>query len=404
MLIRRFISSSSIAAILIGILALVAVNASFAQQPAIDTGKSIARDQLNMLVLGDSIMWGQGLKTPDKTWWRLKNWLQEKTGRQVREKIEAHSGAAIDAPPGAEPFTSDDGEVNLLAPTINEQVDNARKYYGDPSQVDLILVNGCINDVDVRNLLDAATALDQLDVSVKEKCGGRMQSLLHRITREFPNAQIVVPGYYRIVSQLSDDNSFARLLVKNLTTQRPESRRMSDKQMRENLVAISELWYQVSTRSLAQAVAAVNAELGQSDAEQRVHFAEIEFSPEHSFSAPDTLLWNFKFGSTNLSGLRHAIVVLTFGTAAYKPDDEVRDKRSKSCKETYQKPKGEREDKEQKERREVKYLACRYASLGHPNKMGALIYTETIKGQLQRLVNRAGWLRKPDSLPANPAN
>ncbi len=293
MLIRRFIYSSSIAAILTGILALVAANASFAQQPAIDSGKSKARDQLNMLVLGDSILWGQGLKTEDKTWWRLKNWLQEKTGRQVREKIEAHSGAAIDALPGAEPFASDDGEVNLLAPTINEQVDNAKKYYGDPAQVDLILVNGCINDVDVRNLLDAATALDQLEVSIKEKCGGRMQSLLHRITREFPNAHIVVPGYYRIVSPLSDDNSFARLLVKNLTTQKPESRRMSDKQMRANLVAISELWYQVSTRSLAEAVAAVNAELAQSDAEHRVHFAEIEFSPEHAFSAPDTLTVEF---------------------------------------------------------------------------------------------------------------
>ncbi|MCM3869699.1 MAG: SGNH/GDSL hydrolase family protein [Pyrinomonadaceae bacterium] len=403
MLIRRFIYSSSFAAIVIGMLVLVAVNSSFAQQPAIATGKSIAREHINMLVLGDSIMWGQGLKTPDKTWWRLKNWLQEKTGRQVKEKIEAHSGAAVDAPSGAEPFTSNDGEVNLLAPTINEQVDDARKYYGDPSQVDLILLNGCINDVDVRNLLDAATALGPLEASIKEKCGGRMQSLLHRVTREFPNAHIVVPGYYRIVSPLSDDNSFARLLVKNLTTQRPESRRMSDKQMRANLVAISELWYQVSTRSLAEAVASVNAELGQTDAEHRVHFAEIEFSPEHAFSAPDTLLWNFKFGSTNLSGLRHAIVVLTFGTAAYKPDDEVRDKRSKSCKETYRKPK-EREDKAQKERREVKYLACRYASLGHPNKMGALIYTETIKGQLQRLVNRAGWLRKPDSLQAHPAN
>jgi hypothetical protein len=71
----------------------------------------------------------------------------------------------------------------------------------------------------------------------------------------------------------------------------------------------------------------------------------------------------------------------------------VRDQRSKSCKETYKKPKGEREEKAQKERREAKYLACRYASLGHPNKMGALIYAETIKGQLQWLINRAGWLR-----------
>ena len=111
---------------------------------------------------GDSIMWGQGLKTPDKAWWRLKNWLQEKTGREVREKIEAHSGAAIEAAPGSERFTSQDGEVNLLTPTINEQVDDARKFYGDPAQVDLILVNGCINDVDVRNLLDASTSLDLL--------------------------------------------------------------------------------------------------------------------------------------------------------------------------------------------------------------------------------------------------
>jgi hypothetical protein len=269
--------------------------------------------------------------------------------------------------------------------------------------VDLILVNGCINDVDVRNLLDAATAMDLLETSIREKCGSRMHSLLQRITREFPNAHIVVPGYYRIVSPLSDDNSFARLLVKNLTTQKPESRRMSDKQMRANLVAISELWYQVSTRSLAQAVAEVNSELGQSAAEQRVLFAEIQFSPEHAFSAPDTLLWNFMFGSTNLSGLRHAIVVLTLGTAAYKPDDEVRDRRSKSCRETYKKPKGEREDKVQKERREVKYLACRYASLGHPNKMGALIYTETIKGQLQWLIKQAGWLRKPAALHEIPA-
>ncbi len=403
MLIRRLISSSSIATSVIGILALMAVNCSFAQQPLLDSSKSIARDPIHMLVLGDSIMWGQGLKTPDKAWWRLKNWLQQKTGRDVRERIEAHSGAAIEATPGSEIFSSKDAEVNLLRPTITEQVVAARRYYGDPAQVDLILVNGCINDVDVRNLLDAATALDLLEVSIREKCGGRMRSLLQRITREFPNAHVVVSGYYRIISPLSDDNSFARLLVKSLTTEKPETKRMSDKQMRANLVAISELWYQVSTRSLAQAVEAVNSDLRQIAAKQRILFAEIEFSPEHAFSAPDTLLWNFMFGATNLSGLRHAIVVLTLGTAAYKPNDEVRHRRSKSCKETYKRPKERKEDKPQKEGREAKRLACRYASLGHPNRMGALIYTEAIKGQLQWIINAAGWLRSPVALQGNPA-
>ncbi|MFN2510660.1 MAG: SGNH/GDSL hydrolase family protein [Pyrinomonadaceae bacterium] len=404
MLIRRHLTSSSMAAVLLGLLALVAVNSSVAQQSEPSSGKSIAPDPIHMLVLGDSIMWGQGLKTPDKAWWRLKNWLQEKTGRNVRERIEAHSGAAIEAIPGSEIFTSRDGEVNLLTPTINEQVDAAAKYYGNSSQVDLILVNGCINDVDVRNLLDASTSLEILESSIREKCSGRMQSLLQRITREFPKAHVVVPSYYRIISPLSDDNSFARLLVKSLTTQKPEAKRMSDNQMRANLVTISELWYQVSTRSLAQAVEAVNSDLRQTGNYPRIMFAEIEFSPEHAFSAPDTLLWNFMFGSTNLSGLRHAIVVLTLGTAAYKANDEVRNQRSNSCKEAYKRSKEKKEDKVQKERREAKYLACRYASLGHPNKMGALIYAEAIKGQLQWLINTGGWLRTPAALQATGPN
>jgi hypothetical protein len=393
MRIRELISKSTLAPVMIAILTLAAVSSSSAQQTLPANPQTTAPEPLHMLVMGDSIMWGQGIKTQDKTWWRVKNWLQAKTGREVREKIEAHSGAAIEAGAGFERFTSNDGEVNLFRPSINEQVDDARSFYGNTSQVDLILVNGCINDVDVRNLLDASTSLDLLEVSIKEKCGGRMESLLRRVTREFPNAYIVVPGYYRIISSLSSDNSFTRRLVKNLTTQKPEAREMSDKQMRENLVAISELWYQVSTRSLAHAVEAVNSELLQNAGKPRVLFAEIEFAPEHAFSAPDTLLWNFMFGSTNLRGLRQAIVVITLGTAAYKANDEVRDRRSKSCKETYQRPKGKDEKKAQKEEREARYLACRYASLGHPNKMGALVYTEAIKGQLHGIIKSAAWLR-----------
>ncbi|MGH9971782.1 MAG: SGNH/GDSL hydrolase family protein, partial [Pyrinomonadaceae bacterium] len=361
---------------------------------------------LHMLVLGDSIMWGQGLKDQDKFWWRIKGWLQEKTGRRVLEKIEAHSGAAIEASAGAEgPFTSKDGEVNLLTPSINEQVDDALRYYDDPAKVDLILVDGCINDVGVRNILDASTSLEVLDTNIREKCGGRMQLLLQRVVREFPRAHVVVTSYYRIVSTETESNSFTTLLAKKLTTLNTEAERMSDKQLRERLIAISDKWYRVSTPSLGLAVDAVNSDLRKSDSKQRILFAEIEFAPEHAFSAPDTLLWNFKFGSTNLSGLRKAIVVVTFGTAAYKPDDEVRDRRSKSCKETYKEPgKEKKESKAEKKRREFSYLACRYASLGHPNKMGALLYAEAIKSQLRWLIAEAGWLKKSSSIQPVPGN
>jgi len=394
--------------LLVALVALTVVTGSsgFAQTPATVGGRATEGNQLNMLVLGDSITWGKGLRKEDKFWWRIKNWLQDKTGRVVKEKIEAHSGALIETTPGLKPFfTSHDGEINLITPTINDQIDDARNYYGDTSQVDLVLVDGCINDVDVRNLLDASTSLPALDQKIKEKCGRRMQPLLQRITTEFPNAHVVVTSYYKIISSESANNSFTRLLVKKLASQTPEARQMSDREMREKLIAISALWYQTSTQSLKEAVAAANSELGKNSSKQRVLFAEIQFSPEHAFSAPDTLLWNFKFGSTNLSGLRKAIVVVTCGTAAYKPDDQLRESRAKSCKETYRKPRdGNVESKAEKERREVSDLACRYASLGHPNQMGELIYTEAIKGQLQWLIADVGWLRTPTGSQANPAN
>jgi hypothetical protein len=109
------------------------------------------------------------------------------------------------------------------------------------------------------------------------------------------------------------------------------------------------------------------------------------------FATPDTLLWNFVFASTNVSGFAKVIVLISFGTAAYKPNDQVREARIKSCEQTFQKPKGIKEDKEQKNVRRDLFLICRYASLGHPNQWGALIYTEAIKGQLQPLIDKAVW-------------
>lgn len=356
----------------------------------------VVNDPLDMLVVGDSIMWGQGLKRERKFWWRIKCWLQEKTGREVREKVEAHSGASIETA-GNELVHSSNGEVPSFTPSVNRQVTEARQHYGDPGVVDLVLVNGCINDVDVRNLLNAATKLEPLEAGIKEACGGRMQRLLFRIAREFPNAHLIVTGYYNIFSDETDHNRFTRMLVKNLTSRTQDEESMSDKEMRSRLVAISDLWYRVSTDSLNNAVNAANSEL-RSD---RIHFAEIDFDPEHAFAAPETLLWNFKFASTNLTGMRQAIIILTLGTAAYKPNDQMREMRGKSCKEIYEQLKKKKETKQEKERRESSYLACRYASLGHPNQMGALIYAERIKAPLQEIIESQGWKRTPASPAAN---
>jgi lysophospholipase L1-like esterase len=355
-------------------------------------------DPLQMLVLGDSIMWGQGLREDEKFSARVKCWLEEKTNREVKVHVEAHSGAVISDQSAAKPsFTAASGEVNLANPTVNEQLDHAIQFYKEErTSPALILLNGCINDVGVKSLLAASTPLDDLRARASKSCGDDMHSLLQRVRKSFSQSYVFLTSYYPIVSLQTADNAFLRLLVKKLNNQRPEARQMTDKEMRARLIAISDEWYRTSTASLIAAVAKTNAAAEAEPSPPKVTFVEIQFGPEHVFAAPDSLLWNFKFASTNVTGFAKVIVLLSFGTAAYKTNDHVRGSRIKSCEQTFNKPKGIKEDNNQKNARRDLFLICRYASLGHPNQMGALVYTEAIKGQLQQLIDRAGWKQDTD--------
>ncbi|HEV7472631.1 MAG TPA: SGNH/GDSL hydrolase family protein [Pyrinomonadaceae bacterium] len=360
-------------------------------------------DPLQMLVLGDSIMWGQGLREEEKFSSRVKCWLQEKIKREVNVHVEAHSGAIISGSAAAQPgFISGNGEVNSTWPTINQQLDHAINFYQESrTSPSLILLDGCINDVGVKNLLAASTTLEDLRAQARARCGDDMQALLQRVRNGFPHAQVIVTGYYPIVSAQTADNAFLRLLVKKLNNQKPEAPRMTDKEMRQRLIAISDEWYKTSTASLYEAVVKTNS-AGGPGLFPKVSFVEIQFGPEHVFAAPDSLLWNFMFAATNLSGLTKVIVLLSFGTTAYKPNDHMRESRVKSCEATFKKPKGIKEDKKQKAAREDLFLICRYASLGHPNQMGALVYTEAIKGQLLQLIDKAGWKRDTNNAQTLP--
>jgi len=385
----KYLSKTSLPIFGIVLLLLLTSTAAFGDCKVNPAGG----DPLQMLVIGDSIMWGQGLRDEEKFSSRVKCWLQEKTEREVKVHIEAHSGAIISGAASAQPaFASINGEVNMTSPTINDQLDHAVQFYKQ-SQTSpaLILMDGCINDVGVKNLLAASTPLADLREQARLNCGEKMQRLLVRVRDGFPKAQVIVTGYYPIVSQQTADNAFLRLLVKKLNNQRPEARKMSDKEMRARLVAISDEWYESSTANLLDAVRKTN-NVANSDS-PKVLFAEIQFGPEHVFAAPETLLWTFLFASTKASGFAKVVVLLSFGTAAYKANDHVRESRIKSCEETFKKPKDIKETKKEKEDREDLFLICRYASLGHPNHMGALMYTEAIKGQLLQLIDKAGWKR-----------
>jgi len=345
---------------------------------------------INMLVLGDSITWGQGLKDEHKAWHRIKTWLNKTTGRDVRERVEAHSGAVIGSyeAPSAQSSTAIDGEINRALPSVNHQIDVALKSYADPAQVDLVLVDGCINDVDARRLLNAVNTPAEIQQVAEAKCGDLVESLLQRIAASFPNAHVIVTGYFPIVSEETSNDFLMKALVKRLYTPAAAAPRLNSKERRARLIAISKEWYQASNHALEVAAIKVDAQQAARGSRRRVLFAPVSFLPEHSFRAREARLWGF-----DASFLRKVLIVLTLGKVGLRTNDERRDQRDASCKDAFKPPLGETKD--QKRVRESQLALCRVAAIGHPNREGAAMYAEAISKQLQPLISDSGWLKPP---------
>jgi lysophospholipase L1-like esterase len=227
-----------------------------------------------MLVLGDSILWGQGLKAENKPVYHVKLWLEKNTGRRVVERIEAHSGAVIERASVADTHTSSNPEVNLGLPTVNDELDSAMGFYADTSQVDLVLISGCGNDVGVQNLLNALNS-GEVDNMTQEKCGKPVENLLRRITTAFPAAQVIVTGYYPFFSDETRNDFVLKALGRRFfKTQANDDSRISSQERFERLKSNSRQWHQASNMQLAQAVSRVNAEMDR----PRVTICEDRFS------------------------------------------------------------------------------------------------------------------------------
>ena len=316
-----------------------------------------------MLVLGDSVLWGQGLKTEHKSWYHVKVWLEKTTGRAVIEKVEAHSGAIIERSSPPEKLTIPNPEVDVALPTLNEELENAERFYSDRLVVEVVLVSGCANDVGTQNLLNA-TATEQIEEITQAKCGLPMEKLLRRITTSFPAARVIVTGYYPFFSEKTRNDFILKALVRRFFSETPT---LSSKELLARLTANSNAGYRASNNALSQAVRNVNSGLHR----ERVMFAKIEFAPEHSFAAPQSHLWQF-----NRSPFRMVLALLSFGKIPLPANDEVRKQRSASCREFFKRPPGETHA--QKKDRERRRILCSYAALGHPNRKGALLYAEAI--------------------------
>ena len=375
-------------AVIAAFLLFFSTNA-FSQRPQ---AAATSERPVAVLVLGDSISWGQGLKDEHKASYLVKSWLEQQTGREVRQLIEAHSGAVIGSAQSTEDQTARnaaadlDGELSRAYPTIHDQIDYALRAF-NPAAVDLVIVNGCINDVESRRLLNAANTPDNIRALAQEKCGPPVEALLTRIATVFPAAHVVIIGYYPVLSEKTANDLFMRALAKRFYAPEPGASKMNDKTLRARLITISREWYETSDQMLSAAARKVDAQLATRGSHQRVLFADPGFYPENSFAARQSRLWGF-----DASWLRKMLVVLTLGRVQLRTNDERRGYRSDLCESFFRKPAQETPD--QKTKREDRLMRCKLAAVGHPNRKGAAMYADAIGRLLKPLITETGWLKQ----------
>ncbi|MCW3091471.1 MAG: hypothetical protein JWP81_2540 [Ferruginibacter sp.] len=188
---------------------------------------------LKAVVLGDSAMWGQGLKEADKYSTISVAAVGRILGREAKiETNLAHSGAAIEASkeqrkkfantyPSLFAWTdfTDGATTKLAEDFVNKKDEDPTVFYGDvpstfptisyqvsrvPSstanKAELVLINGGANDLDFEEFLHPLEHRDDFvhyyEPLLKEYTFTRVMALLKATRIRFPKAVIVFTGYF----------------------------------------------------------------------------------------------------------------------------------------------------------------------------------------------------------------
>lgn len=363
-----------------------------------------------IVVLGDSIMWGQGLSDDpaknQKFIFKVQRFVTEKLpGTEVHLHNFAHSGARILADDAEDSKPADHGEIPNDFPSITWQLYRAvaelrggvqRRYVpqihsiAGPESVGLVLLDGGINDLStltilnpspmiLTNPLDPESGAEWIRRETRRLSLARMQGLLPKVLTVFPNAKIVVTNYFRIASDQTEPVWLWELL--RVWKIIDETMEFSHDWMMKKLAAQSAAFHDEYTRGLRRIVAearplemvasAASSKPVQMGAARRnldltrahprrVALAEIPFGPENSYAAPDTHL--FYLNEPDPAG------------SARKP----------ACLAKYG----------------VLNPLCTMAAGGHPNLKGAEVYANAIIAALKQLVPEWAAASKTD-VPAS---
>jgi hypothetical protein len=319
---------------------------------------TLVLDTYQIVVFGDSVIWGQGLEEPQKFTTLVRDrMLNELFGRigvhLAAEDVVAHSGATIGRKPTSDPteLPALPGEVPTSYPTIYQQVQRWTSVPGNAlaqGEVDLVLLNGGINDCNVRTILFPLTSTSSIKSMAALHCHDAMVELLNLVAATFPKAKIVVTGYYQMISHDSDTALLAAFLIAIGVALGQVNGAIIGGVLsifaKNAIVTNSQTFANEANLQLQLAVDEVNVYRGGSP---RIFLAVPAFGPKNAALAPDSWLWEIDVSSSGFTA-----------------QDPVAASREPACLAAAAR---------------TSVAICNVASIGHPNPRGAQAYFDAIE-------------------------
>ncbi|MCA9253406.1 MAG: SGNH/GDSL hydrolase family protein [Phycisphaerales bacterium] len=306
----------------------------------------LVQDFFYLTVIGDSVMWGNGLLDGDKISTLVANSIESATGRKVIRTVYAMSGATLIRTPFDEVCTFRcSGEVPTAFRSINLQIDTIEH----PDQSDLILMDGCINDVTLERILSTESTPEEIEYTTAYFCNDEMVATLDRLKDIAPQTPIIVTGYFPFVSSQSDFSG----LLNWAQAQGFDVDNVNELgQIADTFAHHAEVFYDASTVALESAIA--NAVTRRENATD-ITLVDPGFGPEHAVFTEDSWVWDLRLDRELARRLGLDIGLV--------PEDPMLMFRVEACFED-----GSISDP----------FTCLFASVGHPNVKGAKAYAEAI--------------------------
>jgi hypothetical protein len=336
---------------------------------------------LTVVAFGSSITWGDGLHPEHTFRYSVADWLAKTTGHPVQLWTFAHSAAYLAAVPNQGMISPDplNGALNGNYPSVDKQIDCAVGNQHSLGSADLVLMDGCINEVNPFAIAAPWTTRDQIETDTDKYCGEPMKTVLGKILTNFNSATVVVVGYYPIVSSKSSAFGFGgtRRLAKYAEKAAPaETKRLarpanaphlSRAAERNSMSDNSEAFYQHSKKAITAAVDYVN-----SSHPGRAFYAGL---PEIQVGYVQTIDPTFAYGAPNTHEWKLPVAFLWW---VINPDEEFK-RRNVACQADY--PLG------------IERLVCQSNAGFHPKVIGENAYTSSIESVIPASVV-AAWKAK----------